>query len=125
MVPVSYTHLDVYKRQTQFGYVKRLAVDTYKIQNRGGRGVSGMSRREEDVATEMFVINSHDYVCLLYTSQKLCETFEQSRADDIRNGCTTKGAHRDDAEILINVIIFLFRKKVLRNIMIQAMKIVL
>ena len=47
---------------TQFGYVKRLAVDTYKIQNRGGRGVSGMSRREEDVATEMFVINSHDYV---------------------------------------------------------------
>ena len=46
---------------TQFGYVKRLAVDTYKIQNRGGRGVSGMSRREEDVATEMFVINSHDY----------------------------------------------------------------
>ena len=34
--------------------------------------------------------------------QKLCETFEQSRADDIRNGCTTKGAHRDDAEILIN-----------------------
>ena len=45
---------------TQFGYVKRLAVDTYKIQNRGGRGVSGMSRREEDVATEMFVINSHD-----------------------------------------------------------------
>ena len=39
---------------TQFGYVKRLAVDTYKIQNRGGRGVSGMSRREEDVATEMF-----------------------------------------------------------------------
>lgn len=53
---------------TQFGYVKRLAVDTYKIQNRGGRGVSGMSRREEDVATEMFVINSHDYV-LLFTDK--------------------------------------------------------
>ena len=47
---------------TQFGYVKRLAVDTYKTQRRGGRGVSGMSRREEDVATEMFIINSHDYV---------------------------------------------------------------
>lgn len=53
---------------TQFGYVKRLAVDTYKIQNRGGRGVSGMSRREEDVATEMFVINSHDYV-LFFTDK--------------------------------------------------------
>lgn len=53
---------------TQFGYVKRLAVDTYKIQNRGGRGVLGMSRREEDVATEMFVINSHDYV-LFFTDK--------------------------------------------------------
>lgn len=53
---------------TQFGYVKRLAVETYKIQNRGGRGVSGMSRREEDVATEMFVINSHDYV-LFFTDK--------------------------------------------------------
>ena len=53
---------------TQFGYVKRLAVDTYKIQNRGGRGVSGMSRREEDVACEMFVINSHDYV-LFFTDK--------------------------------------------------------
>ncbi len=53
---------------TQFGYVKRLAVDTYKIQRRGGRGVSGMSRREEDVATEMFIINSHDYV-LFFTDK--------------------------------------------------------
>ena len=53
---------------TQFGYVKRLAVDTYKIQRRGGRGVSGMSRREDDVATEMFIINSHDYV-LFFTDK--------------------------------------------------------
>ena len=53
---------------TQFGYVKRLAVDTYKTQRRGGRGVSGMSRREEDVATEMFIINSHDYV-LFFTDK--------------------------------------------------------
>ena len=48
---------------TRFGYVKRLAADTYKIQ-----GVSGMSRREEDVATEMFIINSHDYV-LFFTDK--------------------------------------------------------
>ncbi len=53
---------------TQYGYVKRLGVDTYKIQRRGGRGVSGMSRREEDVATEMFIINSHDYV-LFFTDK--------------------------------------------------------
>ena len=47
---------------TQFGYVKRQKVDTYHIQKRGGRGISGMTRRDEDVATEMFVTNTHDYV---------------------------------------------------------------
>lgn len=47
---------------THFGYVKRQKMDTYKIQRRGGRGVSGMSRRDEDAPAEMFVINSHDYV---------------------------------------------------------------
>lgn len=47
---------------TNFGYVKRQKTDTYKLQRRGGRGVSGMSCREEDVAAEMFVVNSHDYV---------------------------------------------------------------
>ncbi len=53
---------------TQFGYVKRIPADTYKIQNRGGRGVTGMSRREEDVPKEMFVINSHSYV-LFFTDK--------------------------------------------------------
>ena len=53
---------------TQFGYIKRIPADTYKIQNRGGRGVSGMSRREEDVAKEMFVVNSHDLI-LFFTDK--------------------------------------------------------
>jgi len=53
---------------TRFGYVKRLSIDTYKTQKRGGRGVAGMTRREEDVATEMFIINSHDYV-LFFTDK--------------------------------------------------------
>lgn len=47
---------------TEFGYIKRQKSDTYKLQRRGGRGISGMSRREEDVAKEMFVVNSHDHV---------------------------------------------------------------
>ncbi len=47
---------------TNYGYVKRQKMDTYKTQKRGGRGISGMTRRDEDVATEIFVINSHDYV---------------------------------------------------------------
>ena len=47
---------------TQAGYVKRQKADTYHIQKRGGRGVSGMSRREEDLAAEMFVSRNHDQV---------------------------------------------------------------
>ncbi|HIW13849.1 MAG TPA: DNA gyrase subunit A [Firmicutes bacterium] len=47
---------------TQAGYVKRQKADTYHIQKRGGRGISGMSRREEDLAAEMFVSRNHDQV---------------------------------------------------------------
>ena len=47
---------------TNFGYVKRQTPDTYRTQRRGGRGISGMSRREEDVASELFIANSHDFV---------------------------------------------------------------
>ncbi len=47
---------------TNFGYVKRQTLDTYRTQRRGGRGISGMSCREEDVASELFIANSHDFV---------------------------------------------------------------
>ena len=47
---------------TNFGYVKRQTLDTYRTQRRSGRGISGMSRREEDVASELFIANSHDFV---------------------------------------------------------------
>ena len=53
---------------TRFGYIKRQTTDTYKIQNRGGRGVAGMTRREEDVATELMITGSHDYI--LFFSDK-------------------------------------------------------
>ncbi|MGN0536085.1 MAG: DNA gyrase subunit A [Eubacterium sp.] len=52
---------------TEKGYMKRQTVDTYKAQNRGGRGISGMSRREEDVAKTMFTCSTHDRV-LIFTN---------------------------------------------------------
>lgn len=52
---------------TNFGYLKRQKMDAYHTQRRGGRGVSSMKRREEDVVREMFVLNSHDYV-LFFTN---------------------------------------------------------
>jgi len=53
---------------THFGYVKRQASEVYKTQRRGGRGISGMTRREEDFVEELFVCNSHDYV-LFFTDK--------------------------------------------------------
>ncbi|MDD6604065.1 MAG: DNA gyrase subunit A [Eubacteriales bacterium] len=53
---------------TNMGYVKRMTVDDYKAQNRGGHGVKGMSRRDEDTAKSMFYCSSHDKI-MLFTSK--------------------------------------------------------
>ena len=47
---------------TDKGYIKRQAVDSYSAQRRGGRGIKGMTTREEDVTKSMFICSSHDYV---------------------------------------------------------------
>ena len=52
---------------TNLGYVKRQKMDAYHTQRRGGKGISGMNRREEDVATDMFISGTHDYV-LFFTN---------------------------------------------------------
>ena len=52
---------------TNFGYAKRQKTDFFRTQHRGGRGISGMTRREEDIAMEMFVATAHDYV-LFFTN---------------------------------------------------------
>ncbi|MDO4199149.1 MAG: DNA gyrase subunit A [Clostridia bacterium] len=69
---------------TRYGYIKRQSLDSYKTQRRGGRGISGLARRDEDTVNEMFVINSHDYI-LFFTNfgrvyrLKCYEVHESSR----------------------------------------------
>ena len=53
---------------TSNGYIKRMPVDEYKTQRRGGRGVTGMKQRDEDYVEEMFVCSSHDNI--LFISDK-------------------------------------------------------
>ncbi len=50
---------------TNIGYIKRMPVDVYKTQKRGGRGVSGMKQREEDFVDELFISSTHDHVLLI------------------------------------------------------------
>ena len=50
---------------TNNGYIKRMALDAYKIQKRGGRGVQGMKQREEDFVSEMFICSTHDNILFI------------------------------------------------------------
>lgn len=52
---------------TRYGYIKRQSLDSYKTQKRGGRGISGLARRDEDMVNDLFVMNSHDYI-LFFTN---------------------------------------------------------
>ncbi len=47
---------------TKMGYIKRLPVDTYHAQNRGGKGLKGMTTRDEDYAEHMFICSTHDII---------------------------------------------------------------
>ncbi len=78
---------------THFGYIKRQSVETYKSQRRGGRGISGMTTREEDFAEGMFITSSHDNI-LFFTNKarmhkikayKIPETSRQSKGMAIVN----------------------------------------
>jgi DNA gyrase subunit A len=53
------------------GYIKRLALDTYRSQHRGGRGISGASTRDEDQLDQIFVSSNHSYI-LFFTNQGRC-----------------------------------------------------
>ena len=52
---------------TRFGYIKRLSSDTYRAQNRGGRGVMGQGTREEDFVEHLFVTSTHAHI-LFFTN---------------------------------------------------------
>ena len=53
---------------THGGYIKRLPMDTYHAQNRGGRGITGVARKDEDFVEDMFITSTHDYV-LFFTNK--------------------------------------------------------
>ena len=53
---------------TQFGYIKRLPADTYRSQKRGGKGVQGITTREEDFVKDIFITSTHDDI-LFFTNK--------------------------------------------------------
>ena len=53
---------DVVITKTKLGYIKRMTTDTFKSQNRGGKGIKGMQTLEEDYVEELFMTSSHYYI---------------------------------------------------------------
>ena len=53
---------------THFGYIKRMPIDTYKSQKRGGKGITGIATREEDFVKQIFTASTHDTI-LFFTNQ--------------------------------------------------------
>lgn len=58
---------DVVITMTVNGYVKRIPVDTYRLQNRGGKGIKGMSMHEDDIVDQFLTMMTHDYL-LMFTN---------------------------------------------------------
>ncbi len=56
---------------TNKGYIKRMPIDTYKIQNKGGVGIKGMTTNEEDFAEHLIVLETHDHVMLFTNKGKV------------------------------------------------------
>ena len=56
---------------THFGYIKRMPIDTYKSQRRGGKGITGISTREDDFVKQIFTASTHDTILFFSNKGKL------------------------------------------------------
>ena len=56
---------------THFGYIKRMPIDTYRSQKRGGKGITGISTREEDFVKQIFTASTHDTILFFSNKGKL------------------------------------------------------
>ncbi len=95
---------------TSMGYMKRQPTDTYRAQRRGGRGLSGMTRREEDVAQAMFTCMSHETV-LFFTN--LGRVYRLKAYEVPESSRTAKGMN------IVNILPLLAEEKVTAMIRVE------
>lgn len=73
---------------TDFGYIKRIPMSEYQTQRRGGRGVKGLTRREDDIVRTMFTASTHDYISFFTTRGR---TFKLKGYEIPEGSRTSKG----------------------------------
>ncbi len=94
---------------TDMGYIKRIPMDEYKQQRRGGKGVKGLTRRDEDIVKTMFTCSTHDYIMFFTTKGKtyrlkgyeIPEGSRQSRGMNIVNLLPLEDGERVSAMIRV------------------------
>ena len=67
LIPVE----DIVVSLTMNGYIKRMPLDTYKIQNRGGKGIKGMNTHEDDVVDQFLTLSTHDWLMIFTNTGKV------------------------------------------------------
>ena len=106
LIPVE----DCVLTMSQLGYIKRQTADTFQLQNRGGRGIKGMSTREEDSTARMFFCSSHDYILFFTTAGRVYrikayevpEGSRQSKGMNIVNLLPIEGDEKVSAMIRVS-----------------------
>ncbi len=79
---------DVVVAMTKLGYIKRMTVDTFKSQNRGGKGIKGMQTLQEDYVEELFMTSSHHYIMFFTNTGRVyrLKTYEIPEASRTSRG---------------------------------------
>ena len=92
---------------TRFGYIKRVPVDTYKSQRRGGKGITGISTREDDFVKEIFTASTHDTILFFSNKGKLYRLrgYEVPEAGRTARGTAIVNLLSLDADEKVSVII--------------------
>ena len=92
---------------THFGYIKRMPIDTYKSQKRGGKGITGIATREEDFVKEIFIASTHDTILFFSNKGKMYKLrgYEIPEAGRTAKGTAIVNLLRLDADEKISTII--------------------
>ena len=96
---------------THAGYIKRQSKDTYQVQRRGGRGISGLSHKDEDFVEELFIASSHDYVLFVT---------DQGRVYRLKGYQIYEGSRTSKGTNIVNLLPLQSEEKVIRMLRMDA-----
>ena len=96
---------------THAGYIKRQSKDTYQVQRRGGRGVSGLSHKDEDFVEELFIGSTHDYILFVT---------DQGRVYRLKGYQIYEGSRASKGTNIVNLLPLQDKEKVIRMLRMPA-----